>query len=709
MTHKHPTCFFLPNGMIWRGAWESCVYHEETVVEHKGAPYVCYIKDKRVYSINTDLSIDPCHNSDQWRLLDPKDYIETEWEPMFYKEGSVVKYNDASHVCIRQDNNAAPPSHNETWVKWNFSYQGYYEPRIYKPYDLVKYRDQKYECIKPATVEVPNQSSHWRLVEDLKKTYISKWRKMIYEKFDVVIYKNRYYICKQKTSTDDPTNSAFWELLPENTNWLGTWEPRLYPMNTVVRDHQNNLFVSRKNATTQPLLNAEFWCPLSHINWCSKWIHQDYRAGDFVIYRGEAYICIRDTVNNNHPADKNFWFLFYRGGVEFDDCYNHRNALSIDIPFDQELTISSTSGGYYWTISPEKYLGYEIVKASDMSENLQPFFKKHSINGEISLVYMLSEWHIGTYEPPNGEPERFYGAVIDFHLMPPGMDIRKCVDKLKDGTLGSDALISVPNYSTGGNYRVYKQWRASELAFVAQPDYMDFLVLYNKKPPEYITKLFKDATQNIQAAQRVKMDKDTFEDQMRKSISQEAFVLSEQRRKNQEEKVGGKFIPITYEAYVDLQYLEWFELAKKLQTAYLAEGNDLYVKAEAKRQSQIRERFADLKRKTHEIEHLVDEKVQNHIGAELWLKNKGTKSGKKYYSSITWNIKNRHYSLVDLDKKHEKIQSLWRDYEKCVPGYKSFLLGTIERKLKVALEIFPPKQRKNNRGQKRRGRRNGKK
>ena len=355
MTHKHSTSFFLPDGMVWRGTWESCVYHEETVVEHEGALYVCYIKEKRAYSVNTDPNVDPYHNPDQWRLLDPKDYIETEWKPMFYKEGSVVKYNDESHVCIHQDNNATEPSHNETWVKWNFSYQGYYKSRIYKVRDLVKYKDQIYECIQPATIELPNQASHLKLVEDPKETYVSRWDKMIYEKFDVVIYNNRYYICKNKTSTDNPANSAFWELLPKDTNWMGKWEPRCYPMNTVVRDPQNNIFVARKVATNQPLSNTEVWFPLTHINWRSKWIYQDYRAGDFVIYRGELYICIRDTVNNNHPTNRDFWFRFYRGGVEFDDCYNHRNIISIDIPFDQELTISGTSGGYFWTISPEKY------------------------------------------------------------------------------------------------------------------------------------------------------------------------------------------------------------------------------------------------------------------------------------------------------------------------------------------------------------------
>jgi hypothetical protein len=686
MAHKHPTCFFLPDGIIWQENWIEKIYHEEDVVTYEGSPYVC-IKN------TMDPTLKPTESETYWKPFDPANYVGETWKPKFYPEGSLVTYQGDTYLCWKKAT-LEPPTNESYWTKAKYNFQGGWKRQAYFPGTIVTHKNQYYQCLKKSFTEKPNNYVHWKVIEPKENQRANEWKPMRYNLYDVVSYEAMLYVCISATSIDDPSDDHFWQPLPVKTKWMGVWRKDSYPVNTLVLNDDKNIYVSRIEATDEDL-SSDAWLHLSHINWRHVWINQDYSAGDYLIYDQRAFICIKNTVNADHPTDPKYWTMFCDGGVEFPPWFPHPRIIEINIPFDEDLEYSPSSGGYYWSISPPKYLGFEEITIDKMFEENRPYFQKLGVN-KVKQIYMLTEWHVGEYIKEGEDPEKFYGAVIDGYYEPPANI------NLQNKKLAQD-LIPMVNPKTGKpGYRFYIQWRASELPFIAQPDRMDFLVLFNREPHPKITEFFKVAANHLQISNRLRMDKAAFEDEMRDVISYSTYQDREAKRLSEAEEKGEEFKPTSYDDYVEDQLAVWTQNKYQMKMVHLQLGNALFKKAEEHTKTWLDHQVKSLKSCTREISTMITSSVQQHIGWDKWF-NLSAAQCKKIYPNITWSVKGEHYKLSDIEEKREDLERMWEIYETGPIVGKAKFLDYLERDINKVLALFPTKTIKRKNGRRRRG------
>jgi hypothetical protein len=672
MNHKHPTCFWLPDGMIWQEKWTPKLYNEEDVVEYMNKPYVC-IKNTTEPDTLPDVT-------DYWKPLHPADYIHEEWESKSYPAGSIVTYKGNSFLCFH-DATTELPTNISYWTQCKYKYQSSWCSRSYHPGDNVKFKEQCYQCIKTSTIEKPNNYAHWKIVETPKK-WVRDWYPNIYSIYDIVKYNDQMYVCTNSATTQSPLTKNHWQMLPEKTHWKGKWKYSSFPKNTIVRNG-DNLYVARQEATSQPLADQDTWFPLEKFNWCSVWFNQAYVAGDFVIYDQRAYVCIKDSSNREHPTDEDFWMLFYQGGVQFPPWFPKPRGIEIYLPFDQELCYNGSSGGYFWDISPPMLLGSEMIAFDKMTQSAKEIFVDVP---EIRQIYMLTQWHIGVYKPDDGPEETFYGAVVDGYYEPPASNLDAEKSPATD-------LVAMVNPITGeSGYRFYIQWRAGDLPFIAQPDHMDWLVIMNREPSEKITEFFRQSSHHIQISNRIRMDKVAFEDEMRDVISQDGYVEFEKRRAEKAELKGEEFVPGSYIPYVDERMDEWVQKKHQMKMLHLQLGSALYEKADLYSKQWVDQYVKKLKTNTREISSMVTTGVQNHIGLDKWF-NLTASQCKKIYPNITWSVQGEHHRMSDIEKKRQELDEMWEEFEAGPDGGKTQYLSHLDYKINSILVLFPPKKK----------------
>ncbi len=657
--HTHPTRFWLPDGIIYQGAYSDQKYNADDVVEHEGTVLIC-IKD-------TGAGKTP--NSNHWKPFIPQDYIDKKWCPMHYLENSYVSYNGTIYTCLRTT--TSDPT-SADWIITNYTYEGRWTPRIYNPGTMVKFKNKYYECIQTSTTEMPIDYTHWKLVDSPR--HVPDWKIQQYNTGDIVVHDEKMYVCTA-TTTDESLQSESWKQLQEGAKWCGKWQRRVYPESTVVVA-EGIMYVAVQEATDQLLTDTEYWRQLDNIKWCGNWEYQNYQAGEYVIYDSRPFLCIKNTVRN-HPTESRFWFQFCEGGVEFPSWFPSPRSIEINIPFDQELKYHSSSGGYYWKVS--QLLGTKTIPFDDVPKEIQNSLVAKPTATE---VYMLSEWHVGEFDN-NGRTERFCGVIFDGYYE------------------GQGKLIAMLNPKTSQpGYRRYIQWRY-ELPFVTQPEEMDWLVLINRSPHPKITEFFKIASQHIQISNRVRIDESAFADEMREVISQEGYQESESRRQTQASNKGEMFKPTTYADYRELRLTEWVQSKYEIKMAHMQLGYSLHKRAEEQVNLWQEQWIKRMKTHTHEISSRINEMIRAFVGYDKWFTMSAMEC-KKVYPQITWNVHNKRVRLADIEAKRVELEQQWEEYEVATHVWKMLRLSEIERIIDVIKSMFPEEQKtkKNNRRKK---------
>lgn len=653
--HKHATHFWLPDGVIHHGSYTPGQrYHIDDIVEHGNQPLIC-IKD-----IDAQENPDPTY----WKPFVPQDYIVERWTPMHYVEGSYVFHEGAVFHCLKMT--TSDPTDTESWVVTDFIYEGYWVQRVYNPGDIVKFKNKYYECVNVSTAEKPSDYTHWRLVEKPDTSYIREWKIQHYKMGDIVFHDGKLYVCNE-TATIEPPSSDLWKQLPESAKWCGKWKHKAYSTNTIV-NCDGLLYVALQEATDQPLTDTGYWYRLN-IQWRGNWKFQNYHAGDYVIYDSRPFLCIRDT-QRSHPLESQFWYQFCEGGVQFPSWFPDPRSIEINIPFGQELKYHSSSGGYYWDISPPKLLGTKTVPFEDVPKEIRSVLPPGATATE---VYMLSEWHVGEFEN-NGRTEHFYGAVFDGYYE------------------GADKLIAMlnPVNKTSG-FRQYFQWRY-EVPFIAQPNEFDWLVLLNRAPHPKITEFFKIASQHIQISNRMRINESAFEDEMREVISQEGYQESESRRQIQASNKGDQFKPMSYEDYREQKMTEWVQSKYEIKMTHMKLGHTLHKRAEEQVALWQEQWIKRMKTQTHEISSRINEIVREFVGYDKWFTMSAVEC-KKMYPQINWDLHNKRIRLVDIEEKRVELEQQWEEYDTTTGAWKMIKLSGIERIINSIKAMFPDEQK----------------
>lgn len=652
--HTYPTTFWLPEGIIFQGLFKpGHIYFEEDVMVHNDKPFVCTVS-------KTSGEIP---NSEHWKLFSPQDYIHDEWSPKYYPEGLYVLYNDKTYYCLRST--TTDPTDPNCWVEQNYNYQGYWSPCVYKAGDIVKFKNQIYQCIQEATTEKPSDTSYWSRVETSEKKKVFEWKVKQYDPNDIVIYEDHLYICTN-TTTENPL-SEFWRPLPKNAKWQGHWKHLAYPKKSIVK-HNGALYVSLQEATIQPLTDTNYWYELT-ITWKDTWVQQDYQAGDYLIYDNQAFLCIQDT-QCEHPSNQDYWYIFCESGVQFPPWFPSPKSIEINIPYDEELTYSASSGGWFWPISPPKLLGTKVVSIDCVPEEMAELFTHQS---SITEVYLLSEWHAGEFES-NGDTNGFYGATIDGYYE------------------GTEGLIPMINPKTReGKFRFYIQWR-SGIPHIAQPDEWDWLILTNREPHPKIKEFFKIAAHHIQASNRMRIDATTFENEMQDVISAKGYSESESRRETQASNKGELFEPMSYETYRAKRMTEWVKKKYEAKMIHLQLGETLHQKAEKQVAIWKEQNLKNLKSQMHLISSKINEIARGHIGTDKWFGMSAAEC-KKIYPQIKWVVQNENISLSDIESERINAEKQWDKYNTLTGAEKMLEIFDIEKSLESILKMFPKEQK----------------
>lgn len=478
----------------------------------------------------------------------------------------------------------------------------------------------------------------------------------------------------------------------------------------------------KKETETTPC-NGEFWEAWAlKRDWKDRWgKYLEYSAGNIVYLSSGLYKCIKDSPAGVRPDESLIvdtrdhqsttltenvgrWMFLGPMGKKFPPWMNSPTTFTADLDFGKATCIHPSTGGMFWELPSEHFIGYEVMSVDREHSTVQKLFRDHG-EDTVTKIYTAKIIHCGTCTPtkteddPKPANQNFFGITIGAYIIPPkkyapdGTDncgIPGCETCCGESTGSTEGVPDFQNIlpmvspQTGEPFSViYLQWQAAEMPFIMQSledetSILNAMLCFsNREPHDHYMKLFENAAAVAHHGNMIDTSAEVFK----------RWFINDCIR-------TGRSIP---QENISAEYKKWTFGKMIERSASLSAADRLWKEANEK----WVEWLWELRQISEKLQQQCDFIAQDHYGVARWI-NSGP--GSCPYDSVKWEYVNSQgeviiISLLHIQQELDLIDRIWSITEVAVGGLLTYYVHGIETKvaeIKSKLSYYKYKDAINN-------------
>lgn len=433
--------------------------------------------------------------------------------------------------------------------------------------------------------------------------------------------------------------------------------------------------------------------------WRGHWSkYYEYAVGDIVNTSDSFYKCVIASPAGVYPQNSIFanakvrtepsrtvttvlenpttgrWIHVGDIGQQFGSWMKcDRDSITLDLDLSNNLRIHPTTGGIFWELPKEVYIGSEITGLEKHHSTIQELFQSHG-ETEVTKVFTIKTVHTGrciatpTVDDPSPTEQSFFGLTMGVYIIPP----KKMCDVSGDNTTtvetvespDTSSFLDMVSPQTGKPFSdIYFQWTAEDMPFIIhslseEPTVVNSILCFtNRDPHEHYMKLFRNSACSAHHSNRL-------------TTSVELF-----KREYMNECIRtGRQIP---QGSLNEEYQKW-KMGKLVEKcASLAAAEKMYQTAHA----EWFDWMWKLRQFIGTVEGRINYIAQDYFGIEEWFNFKKSDCPME---KLQWTDKaGRIITAGEIADDLLTIERLWVILECAVGGLLTYYIDVIQQKINL--------------------------
>jgi hypothetical protein len=455
------------------------------------------------------------------------------------------------------------------------------------------------------------------------------------------------------------------------------------------------------------------WAIMS--SWRGHWSkYYEYSAGDICYINDGFYKCQtgspigvypKDSIYNNAGIITGRWVFLNAVGQRFPAwMQNYGTTFTIDLDMRNALCIHPTTGGQFWELPQESYIGSEVSSINNHHHTIQKIFRDCG-ETEATKIFTVKILHCGTCKPtpeeddPRPDEQKFFGMTMGVYIIPPknmthvaegdtassessSEGTGECTGEgncavsahpvgtgvgsgeTDDSNQDMSSLLPMVSPQTGLPYSdIYFQWEAEYMPFIAQPLEDDttitnsILCLLNREPHEQYTNLFRNSASALHHCNRIITSSDVFKREYMNDCIR-----------------AGVSIP---QGNISAEYQKWKIMKNNEKNTTMQSSYKLWIKAT----QDWKDWLWKLRQYSENIQGRINYIAQDYYGVEKWINSDGKKCP---IDKVKWTDKSGTVITVsDIILELEAIEHIWDIMECSVSGLDQFYIHEIQKRIEI--------------------------